>query len=138
MFCPGITALIQGRDIDRPRNALILNESAHTSFDKFSIYFEATETPHTYVVKSFYRRLTGYPRICKLRLTPDRTIDPPSPQLLAVHAAIGHILHMSGAGEYVDNVFHDLDECAVQADGSTPLGPLVSLAMNGPRPFVCA
>jgi hypothetical protein len=37
-------------------------------------------------------------------------IDPPSPQLLAVHSAIAQILHLSAAGRYIDNILENLDQ----------------------------
>ena len=64
-----------------------------------------------------------------LYLTADHGIDPPSPRLLALHRAIGHILYLSGAGGYIDDVFRKLEDRIVRHDGSTPLGELVQLRM---------
>ncbi|KAM3539790.1 hypothetical protein ARSEF1564_007294, partial [Beauveria bassiana] len=54
----------------------------------------------------------------------DQSINPPAPRLLALHHAIGHILHLSGAGEHKDDIFRKLEDRMVQYDGSTPLAEL--------------
>ncbi|KMP00781.1 hypothetical protein CIHG_03229 [Coccidioides immitis H538.4] len=60
-----------------------------------------------------------------------RTIDPPSARLLGVHHAIAIIMNLSGAGEYIENILRDLEEVDVKADGSTNLGPIMSLRLGG-------
>jgi hypothetical protein len=64
-------------------------------------------------------------------ITDTRTIDPPSPRSLAVHYAIAHILHLSAAGRYIDNILEDLDQKGIMADGSTELGHLANLRIQG-------
>jgi hypothetical protein len=59
------------------------------------------------------------------------TIDLPSERLLAIHYAIVHILHLSGAGEYIDRILRDMEEGIVRADGSTQLHLMVQLAVQG-------
>ncbi len=63
-------------------------------------------------------------------MTDTRTIDPPSPRLLAVHRAIAHILHLSATGEYIDTILCDLEYSIVLADGSSELGRMVSLVLG--------
>ncbi|POR35982.1 Uncharacterized protein TPAR_03796 [Tolypocladium paradoxum] len=60
-----------------------------------------------------------------------RSIDPPSPRLLAIHSAIAHILHLSAAGDYIDKMLQDMEENGVLEDGSTELNRLVKLRLNG-------
>lgn len=43
----------------------------------------------------------------------DKTIPPPNPRLLAVHAACAQIAQMSGAAEYINEFFRDDDEISV-------------------------
>ena len=38
------------------------------------------------------------------------TIEPPSPQLLALHAACAQIAHMSGAAGILEETFRDTDD----------------------------
>ncbi|KAI0404223.1 hypothetical protein F4802DRAFT_607641 [Xylaria palmicola] len=135
MFNIGVVDLIQGPDIDRPRNAITVTPQHHLSFGSFKVYFEPVlNADHTYTIKTFHKqnyvRRAPFPVIRKLYLTPERTIEPPSHQLLAIHCAIAHILHLSGAGDYIDKTYRDMEEYGVQADGSTPLGRFVSLAIN--------
>ncbi|KAJ2975204.1 hypothetical protein NUW58_g8424 [Xylaria curta] len=135
MFDVGVVDLIQGPEIDRPRNAITLTPQHHLSFGSFKVYFERVpNADHTYTIKTFHKqnyvRRAPFPVIRELYLTPERTIEPPSGRLLAIHCAIAHILHLSGAGEYIDKIYRDLEEHGVQADGSTPLGRFVSLAIS--------
>ena len=42
-----------------------------------------------------------------------RTIEPPSPQLIALHAACAQIAHMSGAAEHLEETFKDTEAIPV-------------------------
>ncbi|KAL2256825.1 hypothetical protein VTK26DRAFT_1067 [Humicola hyalothermophila] len=135
MFDHGAGHLIEGVDIDRPRNALTLTLNMHDLFGNFHIYFEPVPDaePHTYRIESFLPpSFVGglLPVTRTLFLTDSRTIDPPSARLLAIHRAIGHILHLSAAGSYIDNILRDMEDAGergARADGSTDLGRLVHL-----------
>ncbi|KAF4979686.1 hypothetical protein FZEAL_4145 [Fusarium zealandicum] len=65
-----------------------------------------------------------------LFLTEDKSIDPPSPRLLAVHRAIAHILHLSAAGDYIDDILRDVGEFGIRSDGSTDLSRLLKLRLG--------
>ncbi|TWU70998.1 hypothetical protein ED733_001350 [Metarhizium rileyi] len=127
-----VAHLIEGPDIDRPRNALTLTHNLHQDFGDFQIYFEPTGTSNTYRIRTFLPAAihSFLPIIRALFLTEDRTKEPPSPRLLAIHRAIAHILHFSAAGRYIDRVLQDLEEQTVRADGSTHLARLVQLKMD--------
>lgn len=137
MFDYGIGHLIEGVDIDRPYNALTLTLNMHDLFGNFRIYFEPVPDaePHTYRIESFLRpAFVGgvLPVTRTLFLTDSRTIDPPSPRLLAIHRAIAHILHLSAAGNYIDKILRDMEDAGeqgAQADGSTDLGRLIHLGL---------
>lgn len=137
MFDTGVLHLIDGTDIDRPRNAVTLTAFLHTLFDDFQVFFEPIpdEKPHTYRIETFYdRRLMrnlSFLMTRTLYLTDDRLIDPPSPRLLAVHRAIAYILRLSGAGEYIDNIIRDCEEESIRADGSTDLDRILRLSLGG-------
>jgi hypothetical protein len=139
MFDVDVASIIEGPLIDRPCNALTLTRDWHELFGNFNVYFELVDKDtHTYQIK----RHEDYPPWLReelkpdlpvtrsLFLTPDRTIEPPLPRLLAIHRAISHILHLSGAGEYIDKIYRDMDENSVREDGSTPLGSLVTAAFS--------
>jgi hypothetical protein len=141
MFDIDAVHLIEGTDIDRPRNAMTLLNDLHDLFGDFKVYFEPVgEQPHTYRIDSFLPpvlvqgllpNLASFPVTRTLFLTPTRTIDPPSPRLLAIHCAIAHILHLSAAGVYIDQVLRDMESQGVRADGSTELGRFVKLGLGG-------
>ncbi|EHY61167.1 hypothetical protein ABEF92_001317 [Exophiala dermatitidis] len=135
MFDDGVVHLIESIDIDRPRNAITLTHDLHHFFGRFEAYFEPTgNEPHTYRVDSTRTgilRHRVFPVDRTLFLTDTRTIDPPSPRLLAIHSAIAHILHRSAAGRYIDSILEDLDQGEISVDGSTPLGHFTALRIHG-------
>ncbi|KAI3320936.1 hypothetical protein HD806DRAFT_537590 [Xylariaceae sp. AK1471] len=138
MFDSGVVYMIEGGDIDRPRNALTLTRDFHVYFGEFKIFFEPVldSQPHTYRMNSFLSRLLlrdpAFPLTRTLHLSEDRTIDPPSPRLLALHSAIAHILHLSAAGEYIDKLLREMEGQGVcAADGSTELDRLLRLGLRG-------
>lgn len=135
MFDPGIGHLIDGPKIDSPINALTLTLDYHRLFGEFQIYFEPTGIRHQYRIDSTEQS----PFLCdplfpvtrSLTLSPHRTIDPPSPRLLGVHRSIALIMKLSGAGEYIERVLRDIEELDVKEDGSTHLGYLAGLRLDG-------
>jgi hypothetical protein len=137
MFDHGVAHLIEGTEIDRPRNAVTLTHNIHRWFGNFDIYFEPVpdSPPHTYRIETFLRprAVRGVLPVTRtLYLTDSRSIDPPLPRLLAIHRAIAHILHLSAAGRYIDRILDDMEGArgqGVQADGSTDLGRLVHLGL---------
>jgi hypothetical protein len=137
MFDPGVIHLIDGPNIDRPINTLTLTINFHQPFGDFEIYFEPTtdQTPHTYKIdyvqpnSLFCDPLLPVTRT--LHLTPDHTIDPPSARLLAIHGAIGRILNLSAAGDYIDRVLRGMDEVDIKENGSTELGHYIGLKLGG-------
>jgi hypothetical protein len=133
MFDTDVVHLIEGPDIDRPRNAMTLTHNLHQDFGDFQIYFEQEGQANTYRINTFLPAAIHHflPVTRELFLTEDRTIEPPSPRLLAIHRAIAHILHLSAAGEFIDRILNDLDQQTVRVDGSTHLGQLVNLKFNG-------
>jgi hypothetical protein len=51
--------------------------------------------------------------------------------LLGVHRAIAHISKLSGAGDYIEQILRDMEQVAVEADGSTNLGDIMRLRFDG-------
>jgi len=138
MFDNGVLRLIEGIDIDRPANALTLTLGLHQLFGDFEIYFEPTsgaQTSPTYTIhQTVWVPFSFGPQtfpVTRTLLDTDKTIDLPSPRLLAIHRAIALILHLSGAGEYIDHILKDMDYTMVKSDGTTELGHLVSLRLGG-------
>ncbi|KAK1754159.1 hypothetical protein QBC47DRAFT_385899 [Echria macrotheca] len=135
MFDYGVVDLIDGNNIDRPRNAMTVTHNLHRFFGDFEVFFEPVPGQlHTYQIRSFLpsgiiRGLLPVTRT--FFLTESRSIDPPLPRLLALHRAIAHILHLSAAGAYIDKILDDMEKKAVRADGSTELSHVVSLKLGG-------
>ena len=133
MFDNGITRVIEGVEIDRPFNTLTLGLDYHRQFGAFKTFFTelVDEEPHTYKIETFelfsLDERMPFPVTRTLLLSPNRNIDPPSRRLLAVHRAIAHILHLSGAGEYINKFLSDMDDGYVRSDGTTQLDRFVRL-----------
>ena len=92
------------------------------------------DQPHTYKIDSTippYAKNPMFPLVRTLYLSNERTIDPPSPRLLGIHYAVSQIMHLSAAGEYIDKILRDFEHVCVRADGSTELGRLVRLGVDG-------
>ena len=55
-------------------------------------------------------------------------VHPPDPELLRIHAAFARVLHMSGVGDYFDNLEEEAGEqdAVISADGRTDIGLLLS------------
>ncbi|EEP80427.1 predicted protein [Uncinocarpus reesii 1704] len=127
--------LIGSTDIDQPQNAMSLTHTFHVAFGNFDVFLEAVAgQQHTYHIKSLNpvkARLLRLPLTRKLLLSKSQLIEPPSPRLLALHRAIAHILHLSGAGEYIDKILRDFEEAGVQEDGTTELSRLVNWKATG-------
>ncbi|OJJ50041.1 hypothetical protein ASPZODRAFT_1093094 [Penicilliopsis zonata CBS 506.65] len=139
MFNPDAIHLINGVDIDRPMNALTLTHDLHKLFGNFEIAFSPVGSqPHTYTIDYLESdrmgRIERLPITVTLYLTPDRSIDPPSPQLLKIHHAIGRILHMSAAGDYIDDILYNIEGMEsgqVMPNGSTRLDDYVRFRLGG-------
>lgn len=133
MFDCDVAHLIDGVNIDRPYNAMSLTHDLHSFFGRFDVYFKAIpDREHTYRIDTFLPPfLLNLPVNRTLYLVHDRSIDPPSPRLLALHCAIAHILNLSGAGEYIDKILGDMEEIGILEDGSSELGRMVQLRLSG-------
>jgi hypothetical protein len=136
MLCAFSTCLILALStglralISTDRIMLSLCRSASIDISEIlKIYFEAEPVfENRYTIKSTKPLLRFRPT---LPITRDLliTIDPPMPRLLAIHRACCLIMHLSGAGEYIDKVFRDIEEIGVKSDGTTELGSIISLRL---------
>lgn len=100
---------------------------------RFELYFEPQGSQmHTLELIRYFMRPSILPLESRsLFFTDTCTIDPPFPWLLAIHAAIAHILYLNAAGSYIDSILEDLDSGDISVDGSTPLGHLSALRIHG-------
>jgi len=116
-------------DIARARSRL---QDYHRLFGGLKLYFEAeTDSPNKYTIKStkpWY--LPNLPVTQTLFVTSNHNIESPMPRLLAIHRACCLILHLSGAGEYLDPVLRDMEEGTLRNDGTTKLTSILSLKLQ--------
>ncbi|KAK4443399.1 hypothetical protein QBC34DRAFT_311100 [Podospora aff. communis PSN243] len=132
MLDNGIIYLIEGSDNNRSSNAITLGREMHQCFGHFDIFFKrvADTPPNTYQIQTFLPFLAEGRFPITRTLFAHPSIDPPSERLLALHSAMSHILHLSGAGDYVQAMLNNMETGVVQSDGSTQLGVLVGLALR--------
>lgn len=134
MFEPGFSHRLDASKIDSPMNALTLTLDYHRLFGEFQICFERTG-PHQYRIGSLeqnsFLRDPLFPVTQTLNLSWSRTIDPPDHRLLGVHCAIAHIVKLSGAGKYIEKILRDMEEVDLNSDGSTDLGDIMGLRLDG-------
>jgi len=133
MFDVGVVHLIEDIDMDRPRNAITLTFDMHQLFGNFEIFFRRVaddDTADTYQIQAFRPFLAAQFQF-PIRRTffSHPSIDPPLERLLELHSAIGHVLHLSGAADYINAILSDMEDGVVREDGSTQLGALVNAAL---------
>ncbi|KAH0834669.1 hypothetical protein J3R83DRAFT_10184 [Lanmaoa asiatica] len=80
----------------------------HDKFGRLELYFKATSQADRYEVKWFGLKP---PNLCQF--VTFSTSDPenlPAPELLALHATCCKVAHLSGAAEYIDEIYRDADQ----------------------------
>ncbi|KAJ5698004.1 hypothetical protein N7462_000009 [Penicillium macrosclerotiorum] len=133
-YFPVLHAMSQDRQlINHESNMLMLTLEAHAQFGAFRIVLEATSVIHQYHVHAFPNAartpMRDVPADGLIRLRNHTGRWPlPNPDLLRVHASIGHFLHMTGMAETLDKMLSDYDDCGGLApSGSTNVGELLAL-----------
>ncbi|KAG1843882.1 hypothetical protein F4604DRAFT_1596562 [Suillus subluteus] len=112
---------LDGIKIHCLEDILTLAVHVHAMFDRFDLWFEEmVDMQHTY-------RVCGYPP--SIQLFPPTvtftTDDPlhlplPSPHYLGIHAACCKVAWLSGAKDYIEETFGDIEEMqAMTSDGSS-------------------
>lgn len=92
--------------IDTPLNGITLQYTLHTLFDDFAWCLHATDVPETYDVHWFRPILRGFENFQQVRFQDHSKHGMllPHPKLIAIHAAVAHVIHLSGAGKGMDKV----------------------------------
>ncbi|KIO25599.1 hypothetical protein M407DRAFT_75508 [Tulasnella calospora MUT 4182] len=131
-----ITESLNGPNIHRVENVLTMVHSAHDLFDKLQLWFEATDVPNTYNMRSNREgnfRLVLPPIRRQVTLTSTNPSIPlPNSNYLKIHAACAKVAHLSGAAEYLETILNEWEERPVLAsDGGSAdiLSFLLSRAM---------
>ncbi|KAI9058870.1 hypothetical protein FKP32DRAFT_1597177 [Trametes sanguinea] len=117
--CEELGGATAGTNLHRLENVLTLEQLAHTLFDRLDLWFEEMEgEPHVYRVGLVPSRTPadfGYPD--RVRFESHRPgLALPSPRYLKLHAACCRLAHLSGAAEYVDLLFREMEESGVLAE----------------------
>ncbi|THH07530.1 hypothetical protein EW146_g9291 [Bondarzewia mesenterica] len=111
-----VVAELNGSDIHRLENVMTLSLNLHEMFGNLEIWFEETPTAHRYRIRGIDPMLVeGLPEFVEFTST-DPALPLPEPRYLRLHAACAKVAHLSGAGEYIDTVFRDIEEMPVLAN----------------------
>jgi len=120
-----IQRFVTGDSVHDLRNILRLSHGAHDDFGALRICLEVTDQEDIYTVKAFpeylshrYKQpvvLTQRTIIVDEETQETITYPKPDPKLLALHTSCAHVLHMSGAAEYVEKVVREFEEINVLA-----------------------
>ncbi|KAI0658312.1 hypothetical protein C8Q70DRAFT_917783 [Cubamyces menziesii] len=118
-ICEELGAATTATNLHRLENILTLDPFVHQLFDMLHLWFEAVE---------------GQPNVYNVALAPDSTHEElflpktvrfashrpglplPNPRYLQIHAACCRIAHMSGAAEFLDSVYQEMEELRVLAE----------------------
>ncbi|RDB27559.1 hypothetical protein Hypma_003853 [Hypsizygus marmoreus] len=113
---------LNGNNIHRLENVLTLSTNVHGKFDTLKVWFEAVENKeNTYKLNSTWDGHLNslYPGEVTFT-TPDSNLPLPSPTYLHIHATCCKVAHLSGAGEYLDEIHRKFDDSKVLSqDGSS-------------------
>jgi len=129
--------LLGSETLNSPRNAMLLAPLVHKRFDRLDLWLTPFEASG-YVLNLctwVYRRLQDHREVIPDKykinyvrgiwhfrasatfqtytLSNNKKIEPPSPKLIALHAACAKIAHMSGAAEHLEETFRDTEPLPV-------------------------
>ncbi|OBZ67892.1 hypothetical protein A0H81_12182 [Grifola frondosa] len=105
--------------LDSPENGMMLRAELHMDYDDFSFCLLATKETNVYTIHWFDEVSGVAAGLEEVRFTDHSGggIPLPNPKFVAIHAAIAHILHLSGASEVIDAVMDRFFK-----DGVVPAG----------------
>ncbi|KAF5354222.1 hypothetical protein D9756_007009 [Leucocoprinus leucothites] len=104
---------LNGPNIHRLENVMTLEPSFRACFNNLHVWFVETDEVNRYKLESRYRILIKeYPEYVKFTST-NKNLLLPSPTYLRIHAACAKVAHLSGAGEYIDKLYQDLEDSKV-------------------------
>ncbi|KAK2741484.1 hypothetical protein FQN57_005617 [Myotisia sp. PD_48] len=118
---------LRSNDINHPKNLMTLLSVAHQAFGEFKLALEpVSPEANTYKILEFGEgfNLLGMimpeNRMVTLTKRSEDDVDLPSPYILEAHACLSKILHASGEGERIEQIFREREEIRCLAeDGST-------------------
>ncbi|PPQ93669.1 hypothetical protein CVT25_012728 [Psilocybe cyanescens] len=116
---------LNGENLHRLENILTLDAVLHQQFDNLMIWLEKIDNDpnhHQYKLNAIRPSVIDNGVCDKIELTtPDPVKYPlPDPHYLALHAACAQVVHLSGAGKYIEKVLQDIETIGVLAsDGGS-------------------
>ncbi|KAJ6163960.1 hypothetical protein N7470_002632 [Penicillium chermesinum] len=120
-------------DVNRLDNIIMLDSVLHEEFGHFNFVLEETDVSDRYRVKVFslahFYIMPHLPEFVTIT-SHDPQCPAPNKYLLAVHAAIGKMLHATGRGELVAKIMKHLDDSgghSLARDGSSDVEELLSV-----------
>ncbi|KAK7443453.1 hypothetical protein VKT23_015626 [Stygiomarasmius scandens] len=119
---PEILEQLNGAKVHSLENVMTLEQTLHGWFDNLQVWFEETPVPNQYrLVFAHAMDKALYPEIVTFSQAPGFEHLPlPSPLYLKIQAACAKVAHLSGAADFIDQVYEDSEEMGVLAsDGSS-------------------
>ncbi|KAJ3748142.1 hypothetical protein DFH05DRAFT_1534083 [Lentinula detonsa] len=102
-------------------NIMTVSYDVHDAFDRLELWLEATNQVNRYRVFTAPKFLIpgGLPEFIEFTSSYPK-LPLPSPDLLALHAVCAKVAHLSGAGEYIEQLDRNVEElCVLAADGQS-------------------
>ncbi|GBE84642.1 hypothetical protein SCP_0606210 [Sparassis crispa] len=115
---------LNGQGIHRLPNVMTMSVDVHIFFDTLQIWFEEIGTDRYRLCARWDSILTSLGvdlnnPVIQLTTT-NASLPLPNSHLLRLHATCAKVAHLSGAGEYIDAIFRDMEELKVLAsDGGS-------------------
>ncbi|KAF8575615.1 hypothetical protein K439DRAFT_1369508 [Ramaria rubella] len=125
--------------VHRLENILTLEGGVHEMFDSLYLWFEATvslNVPNSYHVCSTNPELIEDISSPVIFTSMHPSLPLPDPRYLALHAACAKVAHLSGAGEYVESVYRDMDSAEVLANNGSSADVLETALARKTRTLV--
>ncbi|KIJ30487.1 hypothetical protein M422DRAFT_36550 [Sphaerobolus stellatus SS14] len=118
---PTLLDELSGSKVHRLENVITMEFNLRQRFDNLRIWFTPTDHVNQYKLEARYPfLLTGYSPLVTFTTPDERNLPVPNPAYLALHASCAKVAHLSGAAEYIDQVFSDMEETRVlSADGAS-------------------
>ncbi|TFY75682.1 hypothetical protein EWM64_g8331 [Hericium alpestre] len=128
-------ALLGDQGLNSPLNAFMSSRGPHAAFDGLNMWLTAAKTSHgdimanTYDVTLVAAQRKASPEFLarigsgiqpQIKFTPlpvgSEVIPAPYPKLIGLHAACAKIAHMSGAAEYLEEIFRNTDTISAMTE----------------------
>ncbi|KUL81969.1 hypothetical protein ZTR_10714 [Talaromyces verruculosus] len=117
---PSLKQVIGQDSINEERNVMTTAEDFNRQIGTFRLALEATDEINVYKLVEYglFKKVRNQlpepneqgERVVRFTKPSDVKWELPSPEILAVHAALAQVLHASGMAEIVEKVFRDFEE----------------------------